>query len=165
MHRINLIIYSRLIATLSLLLVSSTVMVSSNDAYAGASQSVVANVISIEVSGSLNAYRFSVGINSPDTGCRQYADWWEVISEQGALIYRRILLHSHSSEQPFVRSGGPVAIAPDTTVIIRAHMNKAGYGGVVFKGTVQGGFNKASLPPGFAADIEKISPQPDGCAF
>ena len=108
-------------------------------------QEVLADVLSVEVSGSPNAYQFSVQIASPDTGCEQYADWWEVLSEQGQLLYRRILLHSHVNEQPFVRSGGPVNIEADTVILIRAHMNKAGYGGITIKGTVQSGFNEVSL--------------------
>ena len=76
-----------------------------------------ADIISLDVSGDPGAYRFSVGVRSPDLGCEQFADWWEVIDEQGDLIYRRILLHSHAGEQPFVRSGGPVPIAPEDVVL------------------------------------------------
>jgi hypothetical protein len=125
----------------------------------------VADVISVEVTASPGAYQFSVGIASPDTGCDQYADWWEVIDEGGDLIYRRILLHSHVNEQPFVRSGGPVAIDPDVVVWVRAHMNPTGYGGTAFKGSVQSGFQEAKLDPGFAIDLLHESPLPDGCAF
>jgi|GEM_PF-2150998 len=89
-----------------------------------------ADVISVEVSGVDNNYTFSVGITSPDTGCEQYANWWEVISEDGQLIYRRILGHSHVAEQPFVRLGGKVKIDKQQVVIIRAHMNTSGYGGM-----------------------------------
>jgi hypothetical protein len=124
-----------------------------------------ADIISVKVTGKPNAYQFSVGIKSPDTGCDQYADWWEVLSEDGKLLYRRILLHSHVNEQPFVRSGGPVAIKSDTVVWVRAHMNTVGYGGKVYKGTVQDGFKEAENDPDFAADVEKEPPQPDGCAF
>ena len=128
-------------------------------------EEVLADVLSVEVSGSPNAYQFSVQIASPDTGCEQYADWWEVLSEQGQLLYRRILLHSHVNEQPFVRSGGPVNIEADTVILIRAHMNKAGYGGITIKGTVQSGFNEVSLSPDFAVDIETTPPLPEGCDF
>ena len=124
-----------------------------------------AHVISVKVTGKPQAYRFSVGIKSPDTGCNQYADWWEVLSEDGKLLYRRILLHSHVDEQPFIRSGGPVAIAPEIQVWIRAHMNTTGYGGKVYKGSVQDGFQETESASDFAADVEKEPPQPDGCAF
>lgn len=125
----------------------------------------LADVISVDVSGSEGAYRLSVGISSPDTGCDQYADWWEVVSQEGELIYRRVLLHSHVEEQPFVRSGGPVAIAPDSIVIVRAHMNIDGYGGAVFQGSVESGFKEMALKPDFASDLADELPLPDGCAF
>lgn len=124
-----------------------------------------ANVLSVKVSGQSEAYQFSVEIKSPDTGCEQYADWWEVVSNDGKLLYRRILLHSHVNEQPFVRSGGPIKIASDTVVWIRAHMNTTGYGGTLYKGSVMDGFQEAEAEADFAADLEKEPPLPKGCAF
>jgi len=124
-----------------------------------------ARVVSVRVTGRLNAYRFAVGVNSPDKGCRQYADWWEVLTGDGELVYRRILGHSHVEEQPFVRSGGPVPIDGKTVVLVRAHMNPGGYGDTAFKGSVTGGFQEVKLEPGFAANLEKAPPQPSGCAF
>jgi hypothetical protein len=124
-----------------------------------------ANVLSLHVSGDANAYQFNVEIQSPDTGCDQYADWWEVISEDGDLIYRRILNHSHVSEQPFTRSGGPVAVDQDMTVIVRAHMNPGGYGGTAFRGSVGDGFDIIQLKPDFAADLAQSEPLPAGCGF
>ncbi|MDF1513533.1 MAG: hypothetical protein P1S60_06970 [Anaerolineae bacterium] len=125
----------------------------------------MANVLSVEVSGTENAYQFSVEISSPDTGCEQYADWWEVLGEDGQLIYRRVLLHSHRDEQPFVRSGGPVAISSNTVVIIRAHMHPDGYGSAGIMGSVGTGFNPVDLAHDFAVDLERQDPLPDGCAF
>jgi hypothetical protein len=125
----------------------------------------VADVISVEVSGEPGAYTFSVGIESPDQGCGQYADWWEVVSEDGALVYRRILLHSHVDEQPFVRSGGPVKVDPETEVWVRAHMAPGGYGGQALKGSVEAGFAPAEMPAGFAEELDEQPPLPDGCAF
>ncbi|MGA9190363.1 MAG: hypothetical protein WBZ24_01400, partial [Anaerolineales bacterium] len=72
------------------------------------SDSAQARVISVDVSGEEGAFTFAVEIASPDTGCDRYADWWEVVTPNGDLLYRRILLHSHVDEQPFARSGGPV---------------------------------------------------------
>ena len=129
------------------------------------SGSIAADVISVQVAGDPNAYRFSVEISSPDEGCEQYADWWEVFTEDGELVYRRILAHSHVNEQPFVRSGGPVGIGPDTVVLIRAHMHPGGYGGTVMRGTVNGGFETEELDADFAAELENEPPQPTGCAF
>lgn len=129
------------------------------------SEEAVANIISVQVSGETNAYQFSVGISSPDSGCQQYADWWEVLSENESLIYRRILAHSHVNEQPFIRSGGPVQIAENDTVYVRAHMNPQGYVGTVFKGTVQDGFQEVTVSSDFAPGVEAEPPQPEGCAF
>ncbi len=125
----------------------------------------LANVVSVEATGSEKNYTFKVGIKSPDTGCDQYANWWEVLSEDGKLIYRRILGHSHVNEQPFIRSGGAVVIGKAQVVWIRAHMNTSGYGGEVFKGTVKDGFVKTAADINFSKAIETESPQPSGCAF
>ena len=124
-----------------------------------------ADLISLDVSGDPGEYRFSVGVRSPDLGCEQYTDWWEVINEQGDLIYRRILLHSHTGEQPFVRSGGPVPIAPEDVVLVRAHMHPSGYGDVAYKGSIQTGFQEIELSPDFASELENTPPLPEGCAF
>ena len=124
-----------------------------------------ANVVSVAVSGQSNQYQVSVGISSPDTGCEQYADWWEVLTEDGDLIYRRILLHSHVNEQPFTRSGGPVDIEEDTVVYIRAHMNQAGFGGIIMRGSVKSGFIVPETHPDFSPDLENEPPLPTGCNF
>jgi hypothetical protein len=124
-----------------------------------------AHVIAVDAGGEPGAYRFSVTISSPDSGCDQYADWWEVLSEEGELLYRRVLLHSHVDEQPFTRSGGPVELEAHTPAIIRAHMSTSGYGGRAFRGSVKAGFSPTELDPGFAADLSEAPPLPDGCAF
>jgi len=102
---------------------------------------------------------------SPDKGCDQYADWWEVVSENGDLIYRRILGHSHVDEQPFTRSGGAVDISKNQQVWVRAHMNNTGYGGLVMKGSVDAGFQITPWPDDFAEGVDKVEPLPTGCAF
>jgi len=128
-------------------------------------QTQFADVLTVRVTGSPGAYQFAVEVVSPDTGCEQYADWWEVFSEDGQLLYRRILLHSHVNEQPFTRSGGLVDIAEDTPVYVRAHMNVAGYGGLVLKGTVRDGFMPVEVETSFGSDLERIPPKPEDCAF
>lgn len=125
----------------------------------------LANVISVEARGDPGSYTFVVGISSPDEGCQQYADWWEVLNKDGELIYRRVLLHSHVNEQPFVRSGGPVEITADQTVWVRAHMNTSGYGVVAFTGSVESGFQEAELSPEFAIEAANLGPLPNGCDF
>jgi hypothetical protein len=128
-------------------------------------QEFFADVLAVSVSGNAQTYSFSVEIRSPDTGCEQYADWWEVISEDGELIYRRILAHSHVTEQPFTRSGGPVTIDPETIVIVRAHMYPDGYGGAAWRGSVQDGFQEIQLNPDFAIDLLNQDPLPGNCGF
>ena len=74
-----------------------------------------ANITAVTTSGSPGGYTFSVAITSPDTGCAQYADWWEVLDENGELLHRRVLAHSHVSENPFTRSGGSIPIQSNPT--------------------------------------------------
>ena len=124
-----------------------------------------ADVVSVQVSGDPGKYQFSVKVSSPDEGCQQYTDWWEVLGEDGTLLYRRILTHSHVDEQPFVRSGGPVNIQEGTLVIVRAHMHPGGYAGVAMRGSPRAGFEPVDIEAGFAANVESAPPQPQGCAF
>lgn len=124
-----------------------------------------AKIVSVTTSGNENKYNFNVEISSPDKGCSQYANWWEVTTESGDLIYRRILGHSHVNEQPFVRSGGSVKINKDQIVIIRLHMNNTGYSINAFKGSVSQGFKSFKTTNDFAIALENQSPQPTGCAF
>ena len=125
----------------------------------------LADVVAVEVSGEAGAYRFSVALRSPDTGCDQYADWWEVITPEGRLIYRRVLGHSHVDEQPFTRSGGPADLQPGSEVIVRAHMNPDGYGGAVMRGSVAAGFSTGELEANFASELADQAPLPQSCAF
>jgi hypothetical protein len=67
------------------------------------------DVVRIEVEGKPGAYFFTVTLSSPDTGCARYADWWEVVSEDGRLLYRRVLAHSPTSRSkpsPAARRAG-----------------------------------------------------------
>ena len=125
----------------------------------------LADVIGVEPRGSSGSYLFLVTVRSPDTGCGQYADWWEVITPAGELVYRRVLDHSHVKEQPFARSGGPVKVSEQQEVIVRAHMNRAGYGGAALRGSALGGFEPTVLAPDFAQAVAGQAPQPQGCAF
>jgi hypothetical protein len=139
--------------------------------FAGVFNPIIANlnnsadVLKVKVTGNADEYTFSVTLKSPDTGCDQYANWWEVIGPAGDLIYRRILGHSHVNEQPFTRSGGPVRISDDQEVIIRAHMNNTGYGGKALKGSIATGFKPVELAADFAIKLEKVEPLPANCAF
>lgn len=133
-----------------------------NISYADA---IRANVTAVTTQGSEGAYRFAVTLKSNETGCEQYADWWEVLSEEGELLYRRILVHSHPDTQPFTRSGGSIEIKPSDIVYVRGHMNKVGYVGMVMKGSVNTGFKAVTDLPTFAKNIETQKPLPSGCLY
>jgi hypothetical protein len=135
-----------------------------------------ANVTGVAVTGEPGAYSFAVTVESADIDCSQYADFWEVVSESGALVYRRILEHSHTDENgtsdadapgnTFTRSGGPVDVSADDSVIVRAHMNTDGYNGVAMRGAAAGSFvDAADIGEDFAADVEDDDPQPGDCLF
>ena len=126
------------------------------------SQAVITNVIA---SGSEGSYTFNVEIKSPDTGCDQYADWWEVFTVDSNLVYRRILAHSHINEQPFSRSGGPVTVNKDDQVFVRGHMNNLGYGSLVMRGSVEAGFAIDTLSISYAQGLELTEPLPEDCDF
>ena len=125
----------------------------------------LANITAVVCTGQPNNYTLSVTIESPDLGCEQYADWWEVITPDSVLIYRRILTHSHVDEQPFTRSGGVVNVGADDFIYVRAHMNNLGYGDQVFSGTVREGLVRDSLDASFGMSLAEADPLPDGCAF
>ncbi|MFK7937494.1 MAG: hypothetical protein AB8G22_28520 [Saprospiraceae bacterium] len=112
-----------------------------------------------------DTYNFSVEITSPDEGCNQYADWWEVVNLDGDLIYRRVLGHSHVNEQPFTRSGGPVRVTETQEVWVRVHMNNTGYSMQGYQGSIANGFQASEIEEGFASDLASVEPLPDGCAF
>ena len=129
----------------------------------GANARLSADVVSIKTTGKTGAYQFTVTLRSPDTGCSQYADWWEVLREDGTLLYRHLIPHSHVNAQPFILEGGPVPIQSDTVVWVRAHLHPTGYGGTALRGSIRGGFQHAALAPTFAAALANSAPLPLGC--
>ena len=122
-----------------------------------------ADVVRVAAQGKPGAYQLAVTVQSPDRNCDAYTNWWEVVSEDGRLLFRRVLMHSHPDEQPFTRPGGPVPIAADATVVVRAHFHPTGYGGAALRGSVAKGFTPWQAPPGFAADLAKQPPLPKEC--
>jgi len=68
-----------------------------------------------------NIYRFDVTVAHNDTGWDHYANVWQVIGPDGAILGERVLAHPHVTEQPFTRSLSGVTI-PDaiTSVTLRA---------------------------------------------
>jgi hypothetical protein len=135
---------------------------------AGGDPDAWAHVLEVTVTGEPQAYTFSVKIHSSDTGCEHYCDWWEVLTVEGELLYRRTLLHAHladgASGNPFERTGGPVPVGPDQELIVRGHTNVGGYEGVDLRGSISGGFVEApDLGPDFASALEDAEPQPPAC--
>jgi len=128
-------------------------------------ENIRADVQAVKVTGDEGRYHFSVKLKSTETGCAQYANWWEVLSHKGELLYRRILVHSHPDTQPFTRSGGSVDISKDDVVYVRAHMNTHGYIGDVFVGSVTTGFKISDSNTTFANDLETQKPLPTGCLY
>lgn len=125
----------------------------------------LARVLDVAVSGVAGAYNFSVTVESPDAGCERYADWWEVLTAKEQLLYRRVLLHSHTNEQPFTRTGGPVGIPADAEVIVRVHLHPDGYALQGLAGSPAAGFLPVELAPDFATALAELEPLPEGCAF
>jgi hypothetical protein len=75
-------------------------------------------------------YRFDVTVRHADEGWDHYADRWDVVGPDGAVLGSRELLHPHEHEQPFTRSLGGVRIPEGVTrVTVRAHDKVHGLGG------------------------------------
>ena len=90
-----------------------------------------ADVVKVAVKrGTDGSYRFDVTVAHDDGGWAHYANKWEVIGVDGAVLATRVLAHPHVHEQPFTRSLGGVTI-PDgvTTVTVRAGDSVHGLGG------------------------------------
>jgi len=149
------------LAGFATLLAASAAMTSTVASATGGSPNRDARIAGVNVGGAPSAYTFDVTIASNDTGMDHYADWWEVVDADGNLVYRRVLLHDHADEQPFTRDGGPVPIARDAIVTVRAHVYPTGYANAAMRGSVAAGFKAIDLPNNFAAALEHKPPQPD----
>ena len=125
-----------------------------------------ADVEAVSFAGENGAWAFTVTLRSPDVDCSQYADWWEVLTRDGELVYRRILNHSHPDEQPFARSGDAMKLEQEDELVVRGHMNELGYGGVAFGGSVAKGFAEdTGIMADFAAGVESQEPQVEDCWY
>ena len=126
-------------------------------------------VLELKVKESSEGYTFDVSILSPDWDCNYYADWWEVLSEDGDLLYREVFQENHIDEQPFKSTGKPIKIEADRVVIVRAHMHTnddddTGYEAMqALKGSVDNGFEFIRLSKNFAKSVAKEDPQPPKC--
>ena len=82
-------------------------------------------------------YTFHVTLAHGDTGWDHYADRWEVLAPDGAVLGTRVLLHPHETEQPFTRSLTGVAVPDGVAVVtIRAHDKVHGDGQQLFELTL-----------------------------
>jgi hypothetical protein len=104
----------------------AVVLLAAGPAWAGE-----ADVVKVEAVGQGDGtWRFIVSVRHGDTGWDHYANKWDVVAPDGAVLGTRVLLHPHESEQPFTRSLGGVNIpAQVTQVTLRAHDSEHGYGG------------------------------------
>ena len=84
-------------------------------------------------------YRLDVTVAHADEGWDHYADRWEVLGADGAVLATRVLLHPHVDEQPFTRSLPGVTVpAAATHVVVRAHDSVHGFGGVELQAALPG---------------------------
>jgi len=90
-----------------------------------------ADVVDVEVTKQGEGqFRFDVTVRHADEGWEHYADRWDVVGPDGAVLGSRELLHPHVNEQPFTRSLTGVEIPRDVEeVTIRAHDSVHGLGG------------------------------------
>ena len=66
-----------------------------------------------------------------DVGEDYYADRWEMLSPDGTILAKRVLLHPHVDEQPFARSLRVLALPESVQrVRVRAHDYVHGFGGL-----------------------------------
>ena len=80
-----------------------------------------------------DAWSFTATVRHADTGWEHYADRWDVVGPDGAVLGSRTLFHPHVGEQPFTRSLSGVKIPEGVTqVTIRAHDKVHGLGGKEF---------------------------------
>ena len=105
-----------------------------------------ANVVGVEFDDLGDGrYRFNVTLLHDDDGeAPTYADWWQVDTQDGQELGRRVLTHAHSTA-PFTRS--QVIDIPDgvTMVIVRGHDMLHEYGGQAIRVNLQTGETEVVL--------------------
>jgi tetratricopeptide (TPR) repeat protein len=121
------------------------------------------------------AYEVSVSIQSPDIDCDRHTDWWEVLSEEGILLGRKIIDAPQDIEHPFTTQETINISDPNQVVIVRAHFSDdvdedssfgvAKYPTQAMKGKFSepDSFKSIRLPANFAAQVEKQGIQPKEC--
>jgi len=82
-------------------------------------------------------WTFHVSVEHPDVNWEDFADGWDVVTPDGVTIqpdpfhqYTKHIRHPHVKEQPFTRTQKEIQIPEGvTTVVVRAHDKKDGWGG------------------------------------
>ena len=64
-----------------------------------------------------DTWSVSVTLKHPDTGWKHYADFWQLVDENGVMVAKRVLVHPHVDEQPFTRSMGDIEIRKNQKII------------------------------------------------
>ena len=97
---------------------------------AGPGHAGLADVVSASADCAASVCRFVVTVRHDDEGWNHYANAWEVVAPDGAVLATRVLQHPHVGEQPFTRELGGVKVpATLTSVRIRARDSVHGFGG------------------------------------
>lgn len=97
---------------------------------AGSALAGPADVVAASAECSASACTFVVTVRHDDEGWSHYADAWEVLAPDGAVLATRVLRHPHVGEQPFTRELRGVQVPPDlASVRIRARDSVHGLGG------------------------------------
>jgi len=79
-----------------------------------------------------DTWTITATIKHADTGWEHYADGFEIVGPDGAVLGVRTLFHPHVNEQPFTRSLAGVRIPADVTAVqVRAKDKVHGFGGAV----------------------------------
>ncbi len=74
--------------------------------YSTATSADEARIVDVKITpaGSNNKFTISVTLEHADEGWDHYANRWDVLDQEGAVIGSRTLHHPHVNEQPFTRS-------------------------------------------------------------
>lgn len=74
-------------------------------------------------------FRIEVTLAHADSGWEHYADKWDILGPDDAVLATRVLHHPHVNEQPFTRALSGVKLAPRVRFVrIRPHDKTHGYG-------------------------------------
>jgi hypothetical protein len=90
----------------------------------------LADVVSASAQCAGETCDFTASVRHADAGWSHYADRFEVVAPDGAVLATRVLRHPHVQEQPVTRSLAGVRIPEGIArVVVRAHDSEHGYGG------------------------------------